>query len=431
MHYFCPHHDALNLQIAQCHDFCYRYSYQIINEKDESLQETLDLRECESMLFNFSHHYRISDEMKCGQTDGGLPEFSSWKRLPPSPYLAKVLTQYGSPQNRMILKHQFVSDLGYHAVDLFCAAMSKTFSDTLALNLINIADHDHENEEVSERILCVLYTTEERHLHAVTTVVDTWGAKCDGFIAFSTVEDMTIPTVSVPHGGEESYDNMWQKIVSIVKYIYEHYRTQFDWYYFAGDDAYLIVENLKSFLRTDEPIQSSRSSGKGIYIGQQIYLDACSIFESDKRNGGKYTFNTGGAGYVLDSVSLETVAKGLTPPSYNFTKSFDNSSEWSDPCKSTVKTSAEDVYMANCLRKFGIMPMETRDEGNRERFHHFSPGTAWNYNPPGGVSNDWWASHMLNFQNGSQCCSPSSISFHYLQPNHMKAVDAYLYLCRP
>ena len=80
----------------------------------------------------------------------------------------------------------------------------------------------------------------------------------------------------------------------------------------------------------------------------------------------RLTYNSGGAGYVLDTaVSLAVVAESLLNEP--------------DFCRSGVETSAEDVYMANCLRKFGIHPFESRDASERERFHHFSPDMAWHY----------------------------------------------------
>ena len=50
--------------------------------------------------------------------------------------------------------------------------------------------------------------------------------------------------------------------------------------------------------------------------------------------------------------------------------------------------------------------------------------------PSQGVARDWWASHMMEFRNGSACCAPSSVSFHHMKANHIKAVDAYIHLCK-
>lgn len=188
--------------------------------------------------------------------------------------------------------------------------------------------------------------------------------------ASSTRADATVPSTSIPHLGEESYENIWQKVVSIVNFVVRYYRAQFDWFYLSGDDAYLIVENLKHFLSHDDAVLRKRRRGEGIFLGQQFFLDKTSVFDDTEREGvdrrrRRPTYNTGGAGYVLDGVSLEVLARALAEDDHR------------DPCNRTVQTSAEDVYVANCLRRFGILPMETRDESGRERFHHFSPALSY------------------------------------------------------
>ena len=49
----------------------------------------------------------------------------------------------------------------------------------------------------------------------------------------------------IKHEGPEEYENMWQKSRAIWKYIYFHYRDDFDWFVLGGDDVFLIVENLR------------------------------------------------------------------------------------------------------------------------------------------------------------------------------------------
>ena len=74
--------------------------------------------------------------------NGGLPQFSILKLLPPSPYLAKVLTQFGFLPNRIQIKRKFVAELGHHSVDSFCSYMNANSPDILALKLITYAGHE-------------------------------------------------------------------------------------------------------------------------------------------------------------------------------------------------------------------------------------------------------------------------------------------------
>lgn len=91
----------------------------------------------------------------------------------------------------------------------------------------------------------------------------TWAKRCDGWVAFSTKTDESIPglvvhyqgvihthlAIEIHHEGREEYNNMWQKSRSIWKYIAHHYKDEFDWFLIGGDDMYYIVSNLRKYLR--------------------------------------------------------------------------------------------------------------------------------------------------------------------------------------
>ena len=112
------------------------------------------------------------------------------------------------------------------------------------------------------KIFCGIYTMEKNHETNVKATRETWAKKCDGFVAFSTIEDPMIPSVKVEHEGPEAYDNMWQKSRSIWKYIYTHYKDQFDFFVMGGDDMFYIVENLRSYLASEE-IENLAKNSKG------------------------------------------------------------------------------------------------------------------------------------------------------------------------
>lgn len=59
------------------------------------------------------------------------------------------------------------------------------------------------------RILCLTYTLSKSQA-AVEGVRQTWGQRCDGYIAMSDVTDKSIPSVDIKHDGPEAYENMWQ-----------------------------------------------------------------------------------------------------------------------------------------------------------------------------------------------------------------------------
>eukprot|EP01031_Cornospumella_fuschlensis_P031626 gene31627-38220_t len=225
------------------------------------------------------------------------------------------------------------------------------------------------------KIFCGIYTYDKHHVNAIMTR-NTWAKKCDGFVAFSTVTDPSIPSVFIEHEGEESYNNMWQKSRSIWKYIYAHYRDMYDFFLLGGDDMFYIVENYRAYLGSEE-IQHEREMRNGLFIGR--------IFQPPKNN----IFNSGGAGYTLDRKALQVLGSNLD----------------STKCYPHQVGFWEDVNVASCLQKSAdIMPYDTRDELGRERFHPFTPGHHLDYRPPAN-GDDWYVKYNPNLKLGFECCS--------------------------
>lgn len=130
-------------------------------------------------------------------------------------------------------------------------------------------------------------------------------------------------------------------------------------------------------------------------------------------------FNSGGAGYAL---SRATLRKYITEG-------------WDHPkCKPTQTTSMEDVMIAQCLRDvFQIGLTDTRDEQLRERFHPFSPGSHYYWEPPPEGKNDWYKDYNEEWPPLSKemCCAPDSVSFHYIKkPAMVRHLHALLYECK-
>lgn len=250
------------------------------------------------------------------------------------------------------------------------------------------------------RIFCGLYTMEKNHATNVKAVKETWGKRCDGFVAFSTASDPTIPAYKIEHEGDEAYDNMWQKSRSIWKFVAKHFADEFDYFLLGGDDMYYIIENLKAYLNTQE-IRDLRAKGEGVFIGRRFF--------PPKQN----VFNSGGAGYILDRKSLSILGAHLdSPECYPHQRGF-----W------------EDVNIANCLRQNGnVLPHDTRDPQERERFHPFTPGQHLDYRIPPGPG-DWYPKYNPYLKEGYDCCSPESISFHYVPGDLQRKLFDFHYHC--
>eukprot|EP01035_Chromulina_nebulosa_P017657 gene17657-23244_t len=259
---------------------------------------------------------------------------------------------------------------------------------------------DVESYNTAYRIFCGVYTMESSHSTNVQATRETWGKKCDGFVAFSTKDDPNIPSVNITHEGPELYDNMWQKSRSIWKYIAKNFKNNFDYFLLGGDDMFYIIENLRYYLGSSEVIDL-KEKGKGMFLGRRFFPPKQKVF------------NSGGAGYIIDRVSLEVLENNIdTPKCFPHQRGF-----W------------EDVNIANCLKVSAeILPIDTRDSSERERFHPFTPGSHLTYRIPQG-NNDWYPKYNPNLKEGFDCCSSDSISFHYAKHEKLRQLFTYLYHC--
>ena len=256
------------------------------------------------------------------------------------------------------------------------------------------------------RLLCLVYTTEASHPTAVRAIRDTWAGGCDGFLAFSTRSDPRIPAIHVPHEGGESYGNMWMKIRAIWKFVGTHYLDRFDWFCLGGDDLYVLPHNLRTYLASLARKDAADPRTREYFVGHRQRYNA-------PQRQHMYGFNTGGAGYVLSRAALRTFLAVMD-----------------DPGRCSRKTtSQEDVELSMCLRRAGVGLTDTRDARGRERFHFWTPAMRFHWDTSrrtwyGDTQREW------GLQNGTLCCAPDSVSFHYVnQPSLVRHLHALLYHC--
>ncbi len=166
---------------------------------------------------------------------------------------------------------------------------------------------------------------------------------------------------------------------------------------------FYIIENLKHYLGSDE-IQSKNANGDGLFLGRRFIPP------------GQEVFNSGGAGYVINKKSLQVLGENLDSPK----------------CFAHQVGFWEDVNIANCLRKSAnIVPYDTRDDLERQRFHPFTPGHHLSYRIDPKDSRDWYPKyHPYGLKEGFDCCSVDSISFHYVPMALMRQLYSFVYHCK-
>mmetsp|Transcript_13181 Transcript_13181/g.23944 ORF Transcript_13181/g.23944 Transcript_13181/m.23944 type:complete len:324 (-) Transcript_13181:320-1291(-) len=229
-------------------------------------------------------------------------------------------------------------------------------------------------------ILCLGDTLEDAHATRIRAIRELWAGGCDGFVAFSNRSDPRIPAISLEHEGPESYDNMWQKVRSIWRFVGIHYIQDYDWFYLGGGDLFLMPNNLKAYLASLAHKNESDPTTKEYYVGRRY---------NHKIRG---PYNSGGPGYAISRATL-----------VKFLAIIDNEKF----CFANERTSAEDVMMGRCLGNLGINFVDTRDALKRERFHPIDPG--WHYNwSPAQKQNVWWPKQQVGWEilQGKDCCAP-------------------------
>uniref|UniRef100_A0A182Q148 Glycoprotein-N-acetylgalactosamine 3-beta-galactosyltransferase 1 n=1 Tax=Anopheles farauti TaxID=69004 RepID=A0A182Q148_9DIPT len=147
-------------------------------------------------------------------------------------------------------------------------------SESLVLN------HSSNNLTESVRLLCWVMTTPANHQEKVVHIQATWGARCNKLLIMSSVEDPAVGSIALPV--EEGRKSLWNKTREAFRYIYEHHLEEYDWFFKADDDTYVVVENLRYFLHPYSPRLP-------IYFGSKFRYPQYV----------KQGYFSGGAGYVL------------------------------------------------------------------------------------------------------------------------------------
>jgi hypothetical protein len=211
---------------------------------------------------------------------------------------------------------------------------------------IRIAPRHHSFNSTTDvssaaRILCAIYTYQQKHDQAITTAWS-WGHQCDGFLIFSNATSSIVPEMWVDLSqqyGDESYQNLWQKVRNIWSYIQKNYVNHFDFFHLGGDDMYLIVNNLRHLVSNPYTSHSDMHD-RPLFLGQWI-----------RQKNGYYV--GGGPGYTLNRVSLNRLVNDILPT-----------------CFPHTRASSEDRLISLCFRSAGIVANDTRDIRTGEQTYH-------------------------------------------------------------
>ena len=199
-----------------------------------------------------------------------------------------------------------------------------------------ISDDDSIAKELAKkvRVLCWVMTSPQNLMKKAAAVKETWAKRCNVMLFMSSVSNSSFPAIGL--NVSEGRGHLTAKTMRAFKYIYDHHLDDADWFLKTDDDTYVIVENLRYFL-------SSQNTSKPVFFGHH--------FKTLVKQG----YYSGGGGYVLSKEALKRY--GL------------KGSKNSTLCK--PDGGSEDAVMGRCMENLGVKTGNSTDNLGRTRFHCF------------------------------------------------------------
>ncbi|KAG8174435.1 hypothetical protein JTE90_025033 [Oedothorax gibbosus] len=236
------------------------------------------------------------------------------------------------------------------------------------------------------RILCWV-VTDPSGFDQAKAIKATWGQRCNALLFTSTKASKKLPTVMF------NMTTDWGKTKQGLKYIYENYMDSADWILKVDVHHYVIVENLRHMLEPHSP-------DSPVYFGRQFHRHTTQGYMS------------GGAGYVLSRAALRRfVERGLNKPTL---------------CRSD-DGGLEDVELGICLKHSGVAAGDSRDRYGLGRFFPFDPATHIVKDLRDEEIRWYWEFSNISYPERIDCCSETTIAFHYVFRPFMYNYDYFLY----
>ncbi|KER34162.1 hypothetical protein T265_00032 [Opisthorchis viverrini] len=248
------------------------------------------------------------------------------------------------------------------------------------------------------RVLCYINTYPENYRKKAWHTHNTWARKCTTHFYTSTVEDPVIPILKLNLTQPETRDHLWSKMRNILKRIYQ-YVDQYDFFFKADDDTYVVLEN---FLLVLEQYSPDDPFLMGFW------------YPSNTQGG----YFSGGAGYVVSRAALRKLVEEAIDK-HRYCPSFDEDKE--------------DVKISRCGQAVGVKLYRHFDQNSKEVFNWLSLGELLGLSV---LNIPRWLPQKISvefpFVEKSMCIvSDEAATFHYITPGMQYIMEFILYTLRP
>ncbi|CAL8099834.1 unnamed protein product [Calicophoron daubneyi] len=234
------------------------------------------------------------------------------------------------------------------------------------------------------RIFCYLNTFPKNYESKALHVHYTWARRCTNNVFTSTQDHPRLPMLKLNLTQPETRLHLWSKMRSILREVYKHV-DQYDYFFKADDDTYVVYENLQKTLQSQSPDLPFMTG----YLWKALVK--CGYF-------------SGGAGYVLSREALRRIVE----------QAIDK-----HPDCPVVDEDKEDVKMSSCGQAVGVKLIQAIGPDGRSVFYPYRV-----------------RSHAKDVLKDEKLMSNSTsnswhVSFHYENSSSMYIMEFLLYYVRP
>ena len=186
------------------------------------------------------------------------------------------------------------------------------------------------SEVKSKELLFVGVMTARKYVETrARALYNTWGKQVPGrleiFVASGNQTlETELPIKTLPEVNDNEYPPQ-KKVMRMLRFMYDYYVDQYEWFMRADDDVYVRSEKLEKLLRT---LDSSNDAvvGQG-GVGKKDEIDQLGLLKGE-------CYCIGGPGVIMSRNVLKKMAPNI------------------EECLKDTASTHEDVELGRCIRKF-------------------------------------------------------------------------------